>query len=162
MKKSLFIFLFSVLSLGTNAQVNYYKGEWTVVDKKEFFTCIARINAKEGVASGELVWTYWSTDSSSEPMKEMYKGKKGKKAIEFLEGTYEPGSRDLALEGISKQDPDSIIGMDKYTLKISANGQVIFGKTDNNGDGKGMFLALKLNPIAGEKEFKAAKAGVKK
>ena len=145
-----------------NAQVSYYKGEWKQVNNKTLFGCILKLEVKDIIhVSGEIVWTYIAIDSSNAQLVEFYKGKKGKTGIEFVEGTTDPSTSDYYFEGMRKNDPDSIIGLDKYTLKISSDKHVIFGKSDSNGQNNGLLYAQKLTKVQVEKEFKAVKNKMK-
>ncbi len=149
-------------SSALSAQVLYFKGEWTKVNTTELFTGIFRIEIKDGaVVTGELLWTYLAADSSDANMVEYYKGKKGKKAIEFVEGTYDAATSDIYFEGRKKNDPSEVIGEDKYSLKFSANKMVLYGMTDSNGQKNGLFYAAKANTAVAAQEFAAAKRKIK-
>ncbi len=162
MKKLLLFFFLCFLLYKSNAQL-YYKGEWSKMNKHDLFTGIFKITIKNKVeVSGELVWTYLATDSSDHSFTNHYKEKKGRKGIEYVEGSFNPATNDIYFEGRSKDDPDDLLGLDKYSLKLSANKEVLYGKTDANGDKDGMIYAIKLNAAAGEREFNAAKLKVKK
>lgn len=145
------------------AQVAYYKGEWTRLNKQELFTGIFKIVTDgAGKVKAEIVWTYLAIDSSNSELMEMYKGKKGKSGIEYAEGNFTAAGNDMYFEGNRTDDPFVILGVDKYHLKLSANKQVIYGSTETQGSNEGMLYAVKLNDAAGEKEFMAARAVVKK
>lgn len=145
------------------AQVSYYKGEWTRLNKQELFSGIFKIglDASDHVKV-EIVWTYLATDSSNSQLLEMYKGKKGRSGIEYAEGNFSASANDLTFEGLRADDPFTILGLDKYHLKLSADKKVIYGTTETDGSHEGMLYAVKLPDAAGEKEFKATKARVKK
>ncbi|MGH8106553.1 MAG: hypothetical protein ACREO2_09550, partial [Arenimonas sp.] len=65
--------------------------------------------------------------------------KLGMTGIEFVHGKYDPASRVLTFEGISKTDPNNILGLDKYKLLLADNDNVIGGITLNNGSWRGVF-----------------------
>lgn len=162
MKKIIVLALFCFCAATLFAQTAYYKGEWTVVNKNELFTGIFRVKIKnQSTVTGKLIWVYHSTDSSSTEMLEIYKGKKGKVAMEIVEGTYNPVTGDIYWEGIKKIDPSYIIGTDKYTLKLSADKRVIYGKTDSNGANDGMFYGRRMNYKTGAKMFAALRRKIK-
>ena len=112
------------------AQVSYFKGEWATVNKQDLFTGIFKIAVKkDGTANAEIVWTYLATDSTRQEMVDLYKGKKGRSGTEYLEGRFDAATGDFYFEGKEKDDPDMILGLDKYHAKLSANKQVIYGTT---------------------------------
>jgi len=162
--KKIFISLMLLLTFQYGfSQVLYYKGEWTMVNKHDLFTGIFKIGIDaEGKANAEIIWTYLATDSTNKDMLEMYKGKKGRSGIEYAEGNFSATTNDFYFEGKRSEDPFVILGLDKYHLKLSADTQVIYGTTETQGTNEGMLYAVKLNDAAGEKEFMAAKARVKK
>jgi len=154
---SLFIFL-------APAQTTmYFKGEWTRMNKTELFTGIFKINIDaDGMIKGELLWTFLSTDETDAAMVEHYKGKKGMRAIEFVEGSYTASTHDMHFEGQTKRDPNDIIGTDKYSLKLSADKKVLYGRTDDNGTGEGMFYAVQVDGRTVDQQIGSAKATLKK
>lgn len=163
MKKIIFACFCSFLMSIAFSQTLYFKGEWTKKGKAELFTGIFKITlAPGGNVSGELLWTYISTDSTDGFLLDHYKGKKGKFAIEFVQGAYDADTRDMIFDGTKKNDPDDVIGTDKYTLKLSADKQLLYGRTDDNGTNEGMFVALRMNDAAAQKAFAAAKAKLPK
>ncbi len=157
----IFVLLFAV-STGI-AQVTYYKGEWTMKNKHELFTGIFKIGIKkDGSTTGQFVWTVLAVDSTNSSLLDMYIGKKGMSGIEYAEGTFNAATNDFYFEGKSKDDPNLILGLDKYHLKLAANKQAIYGTTETEGTNEGMLFAVKLTNEAGEKEFMAAKKKIKK
>ena len=157
MKKLTSLFLFFLFLQTLSAQVNYYRGEWTEVNSTELFSCICKITfPNETVVKGELVWCFLAADSTDNIMMDTYKGKKGKMAIEFVSGTQDMKNNDIYFDGAEKKDPQGIIGLDKYTLKVSADKMTIYGKSWSNGKNNGLFYAVKLDAVEGEKMYKAA------
>lgn len=163
MKKLLTLLLLCFALHNCFAQIDYYNVEWTKKNKQDLFTGICKIETdQQHVIIGEIIWRYWAIDSTDQDMTDMYKGKKGKMGIEFIEGNYFSNSHDVIFEGKDKNDPFGILGLDKYSLKLSANKQVLYGTTATEGTNSGLFYATKLNTTAGEKQFLSAKAKVKK
>ena len=162
--KQLFITALLLFSINCcMAQVSYFKGEWTIVNKHDLFTGIFKIAVKkDGIAKAEIVWTYLAIDSTKQEMVDLYKGKKGKSGTEYLEGRFDAATGDFYFEGKQKDDPDTILGLDKYHVKLSANKQAIYGTTETEGTNEGLLYAVKIANKAGEKEFLEAKAKVKK
>ncbi len=144
------------------SQVSYYKGEWRIANTTDLFTCVCKMQIeKDNTVKAEFVWIFKSTDSTDTNMMEAYNGKKGKIGIEFVEGTYSPVTADISLEATSLADPDLIIGLTKYSLKLSADKQMIYGTTIAlEGGEPGLFCAVKMNS-SGNKEFITLKNRVK-
>jgi len=161
MKRSILALTLCFVASYNYAQTSYYKGEWTKKDKSDLFTGILKVEMKkDGRVNGEIVWLYLAADSTDASLLEMYKGKKGRQAIEVVEGRYSPMTNELYWAGEEKIDPDNIISLDIYNLKISADKQVIYGTTDSNGTNSGLFYAIKMNGAAAT-AFNAAKNKVK-
>jgi hypothetical protein len=105
-------------------------GEWSDPEGN-LFGCEVRINETEGVVSGSIVWILKQT-----PRLDL-KPKIGLTGIEHIRGKYDPKSRSLEFEGYKKDDPHALIGMDKYKLLISSDGQSMLGQTYNHGTWNG-------------------------
>ena len=132
------------------AQSTYYKGEWTVKDKTDLFTCLVKIDIKkDGTATGEFIWKYISIDSSNAELVELYKGKKNKTGIEYTAGTYNAASSYMYLETVKHSDPDMILGSTKYFIKLSAGKQILYGTTTNlNGEEPGLVCLVQIKSSA--------------
>jgi hypothetical protein len=155
--KRLFAIMILLSSATAFSQVSYYKGEWTKVNTQDNFAGFLRIEIRDTVVTGEIIWTYRSIDSTDETMVKYYKGQKGKMGIEIVEGVFSAASSDIHLQGTSKIDPDNIIGMDKYLLKLSYDKTTMYGRTLSNGENTGLVYFTKVNAAVAEKEFRAKK-----
>ena len=96
--KKLLLALSLILSvyLATAQKTMYFKGEWSRMNKADLFTGVFKITIDaDNMVKGELLWTYLATDETDNAMVEHYKGKKGKQAIEFVEGTYTASTHDI-------------------------------------------------------------------
>lgn len=143
-----------------SAQVTYYKGEWTTINRQENFSGLLLLDIKDSLVTGEIIWTFVSIDSADVELMKYYKGLKGKMGIENVQGMYLAKTFDIQFQGISKTDPDKIIGMDKYLLKLSRDKLCIYGRTLSNGENNGLVFFYKINTAAAEKEFKNLKAKI--
>lgn len=163
MKKLISIPILFFLVYNGFAQAAYYKGEWTVKDKTDLFTCISKIEIqKDGTAKGTFIWKYISIDSNNAELVQLYKGKKGRSGIEYTEGRFNANTNDLFLSTSKLEDPNQIIGLTKYYIKLSADKEIIYGTTTNLSDEEpGMFYAAKMNGSA-EKEFFTLQNKIKK
>ena len=163
MKRISIIFLYCCFMQSLGAQVTYYKVEWSMKNKQDLFTGICKIELKDNTdIKGEIAWTFLAVDSTDKSMMDMYEGKKGKSGIEKVGGSYTATTHDVYFEGIDKDDPNLILALDKYSLKLSANKQVLYGTTATGGTNSGMFYAVKLNNAVGAGKFAMAKARLSK
>ena len=155
--KKLFLSLatFLLISLSALSQTKYYKCEWTKGGGTFLFKGLMRLEFANsgGIVQGRIIWTVLATDTKDANAVEYYRGKMNKSGIEIIEGDYDEQTKDLKFSGMNKIDPDSVIGLDVYTLKISADNNTIYGKTDSNGEKNGFFYASLQNTAAAKKEF---------
>lgn len=142
------------------AQVTYYKGEWTKINSEENFSAFLKLDVKDSVVKGEIIWTYKAIDSADDASVKYYKGQKGKMGIEYVKGIYSSKTYDIQFEGISKTDPDLIIGLDKYLLKLSLDKATIYGRTLSQGENNGLVYFYKANNLIAEKEFNTLRSKI--
>ena len=160
MKKLFFALVLIFICDNAFTQVNYYKGEWTKINSEANFSGLIKLDIKDSAVTGEIIWTYKAIDSAVDNLVKYYKGQKGKMGIEYVKGIYNFNTNDIYFEGTSKTDPDLVIGMDKYFLKVSMDKTALYGKTLADGENNGLVYFNKINTIAGEKEFKILKAKI--
>lgn len=164
MKKLLLAIGLSVFTLMAEAQSTmYFRGEWTKLNSADLFSGVFKINIDaDGGVTGELLWTYLATDERDTFLVKHYAGKKGKRAIEFVEGNYNSSTHDMYFEGKNRTDPEEVIGVDKYSLKLSADKKVLYGRTATEGTNEGMFYAVQVDGRAVAQQLSAAKVKLKK
>lgn len=85
-----------------------------------------RVNA-DGAVEGKILWTL------KESKREDYQNKLCATGFEFVRGTFNAKTRELYLEGYRRDDPERILGLDKYTMKVRTDGKLIEGATWNHG-----------------------------
>ena len=142
------------------AQISFYKGEWTKINSEENFSAFLKLDIKDSVIKGEIIWTFKAIDSADDTAIKYYKGQKGKMGIEYAKGIVSLKTYDIQFEGTSKTDPDLIIGMDKYLLKLSVDRSVIYGRTLAQGENNGLVYFYKINNLTGEKEFNILRSNI--
>ncbi len=57
--------------------------------------------------------------------------KTGLTAIEYVQGTFDPASRMVRLRGVRKDDPNSLVILDRYALSLSEDGRTMSGRSKN-------------------------------
>lgn len=76
-----------------------------------------------GKVSGQIVWTLQRTNNPKKI------DKVGTSATEDVQGVYNAASRSLALKGVRKDDPNSIVILDRYNLILAENNLMLNGKS---------------------------------
>lgn len=109
-----------------------WNGTWTNSRGFQFDAVLRIAVAADRTVSGEIGWTIVKTPTGREKL--------GTTAVEHIEGTYDPETQTLTFRGFRKDDPNSIIGLDKYRLQFSKTGDKIEGATENHGDWGGVFV----------------------
>ncbi len=121
----------------TNQTGFVYSAEMTLETGPGCKTCAV---SGEGSVRGKIVWTLKKIGSNATPE---YANKVGMTATEYIKGEIVAGGF-LILNGYDKDDPNNVIGIDKYRLAISDDGQVIGGITYNNGPWTGQFIVARI------------------
>jgi len=93
----------------------------------------------EGAISGDIRWTLGKSPREAE------QSKIGLTGTEFISGKFDSQSRVMTFAGIRKDDPNSILGLDRYKLVLADNEKVMGGITENHGNWQGLF-SLVLEP----------------
>jgi hypothetical protein len=87
----------------------------------------------QNVVDGNIHWTLRQTPVAGA------QSKIGLTGTEYIRGAYLPAARLLRFDGYKKDDPNVILGLDKYRLVLSDDDKVIGGITWANGDWAGRF-----------------------
>ncbi|MFT5510406.1 MAG: hypothetical protein ACI89J_003500 [Hyphomicrobiaceae bacterium] len=85
--------------------------------------------SKNNRASGHIAWTA----VSAPPERRDYQNKIGLKGNEYVSGHYDPATRLVSLEGIRKDDPNNVIGLDKYRMVLTRNNKGLAGVSWSRG-----------------------------
>jgi hypothetical protein len=110
-----------------------WKGGWDSPNGS-VYTAIAQLNVTpDGTVDGSISWTLKDTRRAD------LTAKVGQSGREFVHGTYDARCRVLALAGYKLDDPQHILGMDRYELILAANGAGLGGVTANGDTWTGMF-----------------------
>lgn len=134
-------FALALLPQGTVAQetsksnaefAGNWQGEW--IDASGYlYHAQMQLTAGSGNAIlGKIEWTLEKSPSADEQTK------LGMTGTEFIAGTYDSASRVLTFRGVSKSDPNNILGLDEYKILLATNANVLGGITLNNGSWRGL------------------------
>jgi hypothetical protein len=111
-----------------------WQGLWSS-DTHEYAATIRLNAAGNGQVEGTINWTLRKS-----PRPE-YQAKIGQTGVEHVRGTFRTDGSLLSLDGYRLDDPNKILGMDKYRLVVSDNRKTLGGVTwDHGGWGGRLFL----------------------
>jgi type II secretion system protein G len=99
-----------------------------------------------GSVEGRLDWLLQKAPAERKD----YVGKTGARGTEFIWGTFDPQTRNLDMVGYRRDDPQVILGLDKYRLTLSEKGEEIKGATWNHGTWAAAFTLTPVIPLAAE------------
>lgn len=146
MKKTLFIsfLLVSVCTVAATAQIQLFHGTWTRLGTGYIFDFDLKLEHGTGnKVQGYFDWKFVQYDENDPFSVSYYKDKVGLTAREYVKGTYEPASKTYHVTGYAKDDPDTIISLDEYLLKLDSNGD-IGGETSSKNTWLGRINAKSL------------------
>jgi len=131
--KNLFLCLILTISSTLSSQTLQFNGTWTKVSTtyKFDFDLILKVSSSNQV-EGYFLWKVIEYDKNNILSKQHYEKKINLTAKEYVKGIYYPSKGEYVLKGYKKDDPDNIIGIDIYELKIDRNGE-LGGITNSNG-----------------------------
>lgn len=115
-----------------------WRGTWTNPKGYVYFAEMHLDVSPDGIINGDIKWTLTNSPLETDIVKI------GLKATEYIKGIYDAQNRMLTFEGYKKDDPDIIIGLDKYKLIFSEDNKVIGGITFNNGNWRGLFSLTRV------------------
>ena len=98
-----------------------WSGDWS--SKSTYFTATADLSETNGQVSGYIVWTLQRTKNPKKT------GKIGFSATEYVQGSFNPATRAVALRGVRKDDPHSLVILDKYNLSLAENSRTLSGRS---------------------------------
>ena len=129
-------FIFLIFLFTSNilcSQSTQFNGFWTKVNTTYIFEFELILNdAGPTQVEGYFNWRLVKYDEKDRSSQEYYGKKIGLRAREYVKGTFDAKSNVYKLKGYKKDDPDNIIGIDTYNIRIVENGQ-LKGTTNANG-----------------------------
>jgi len=117
-----------------------WQGQWTTAEGWIFEADFKIVAADGSNITADIHWTLRQAD----PLRTDLRGKLGLTAVEHAKGTFDPQDGFLSLDGYAVEDPDRIIGLDKYRLVMSDDGSTIGGITWDHGDWNGQVIAKRV------------------
>lgn len=126
MKKTLFVaILFASVCTTAHAQIQLFHGTWTRLGTGYVFDFDLKLEHGAGnKVQGFFDWKFVQYDEKDPFSVSYYKDKIGLTAKEYVKGTYDPATKTYHVTGYAKDDPDAIISLDEYLLKVDGNGDL--------------------------------------
>jgi hypothetical protein len=119
-----------------------WRGTWTTGSEPgyEYQAELDFTMETSGRVQGQFRWMLVRSPRPEE------QAKIGLRAIEHVEGAFDPSTGALTLRGTRIEDANGIIGADVYRLVASPNGQYIAGITESNGTWQGRIDLTRFGP----------------
>jgi hypothetical protein len=119
---------------GSNVLPASWHGFWTSPSGYLYEANMHLSVAADNSVTGDIHWTLRKSPHPEERVK------LGLTGVEHVSGTWLPDSGVVRVEGISLDDPNHILGVDKYRLLLSDDAKVLGGFTWNHGPWTGQIL----------------------
>jgi hypothetical protein len=116
----------------THALNHRWKGTWTDSEGYLYHGKVKFEVTDEGKVEGVISWTLVKSPRLGE------QSKLGRTGRESVKGSYDEKTRVLSFAGNKKDDPYSVIGLDRYRLILAENDKVIGGITWDHGTWRGL------------------------
>jgi len=118
----------------SNADLALLRKEWSGVWSEPDSRYDARLTLRssvDGAVDGRIQWTLRSAKRDD------YQPKIGQSGVEFVRGSFDPKKRELVLEGYRRDDPNRILGLDRYVFTFQD--AKLVGTSWNKGKQDGRF-----------------------
>lgn len=142
------ILLTCLISLGfytaSNCQTQLFQGTWTRLGTGYLFEFDLHLEHGAGnTVQGYFNWKFLKCDENDVFAVSYYQDKVGMTAKEYVHGTWNASTRTYYLKGYDKDDPNAIIALDEYQLKVDGNGD-LGGETKSHDSWLGRINAKSL------------------
>jgi len=111
-----------------------WKGSWTAPEGWAYAAALRLSLNSDATVEGSITWTLKRSPRSEE------QAKIGLTGVEHVRGTYDSRCRVARLEGYRLDDPNSILGIDRYELVLAQTGNSLGGITWHHGPWTGQLL----------------------
>lgn len=109
-------------------------GTWTMENTNWEYGCYMKLKIDgNNKVRGTIEWTLIEIDDAAY---NRYRGKENATSTETVEGTFDPETNRMELNGISEDDPYGITGLNSLTLRLKDD-DIASGKTRADGSWKG-------------------------
>lgn len=119
------ILLTVLLAAGAIGQTHLYYGTWTRLGNEYIFEFDLHLEHSTGnKVTGYFNWKFVQYDKNDAFSVSYYEDKIGMTAKEYVSGTWDATARTYHFKGYKKDDPNAIIALDEYRLKVDGNGDL--------------------------------------
>ncbi len=130
--------------LDATCQTQLFHGTWTRLGTQYLFDFDLHLeHGAGGKVTGYFIWKFVQYDENDAFSVNYYQDKIGLTAKEYVSGTWDAATRTYQLKGYEKDDPNAIIALDEYLLKVDENGD-LGGDTKSQGTWLGRIHAKRL------------------
>jgi len=114
-----------------------WHGVWTADGEWVYEADMVLSVDAENNVTGSIHWTLRKSPRAAE------QAKIGLTGVEYVKGLFLPDAGVVKLEGVSLDDPNHILGMDKYRLLLSDDATILGGITWHHGPWTAQFILKK-------------------
>jgi len=111
-----------------------WRGQWISPPGFLYAAILTLRVGADGLATGSFAWTLMRSPRPEE------QSKLGMGATEYVSGRTNTTARTVTLAGTRKDDPNGVIGLDRYKMVVSDDGRTMGGITWNHGDWQGQII----------------------
>jgi len=111
-----------------------WRGQWTSAKGYLYTATLTLSVAPDGKAEGRFAWVLKRSPRAEE------QAKLDLGAVEHVSGRADFAARTVSLNGTRKDDPNTVIGLDRYRLVVSDDLRTLGGITWNHGNWQGQIL----------------------
>jgi tetratricopeptide (TPR) repeat protein len=123
-------------SASASAPSGSWSGEWSG-DGYTYGLDMSLTVTADHAASGSIVWTLKVSPEQADS------ARIGHSATEYVAGSYDSQNRTLNVSGYGKEDPEAMIGVDRYRLRLAPDGGALSGNSWNRGKWDAQFNATR-------------------
>lgn len=116
-----------------------WEGEWSSPDGYLYTFQMKLEMGAAGTLDGAIMWTLKKAPSDADKADLI-----GSQATEFVEGNYHPESRTARFEGQREDDPDDIIDLDVYRVRLLGDGSTFSGESFTGGTWEGKLVGRRM------------------
>ena len=120
----------TVSAADREALAGAWVGRWDS-ETHEYGATMSLTIGADGSVEGKIDWTLRSSNRPD------YKSKVGLKGVEYVRGTFLSSASVLSIDGYRLDDPNKILGIDKYRLILSENRRTMAGLPGTTVPGAG-------------------------
>jgi hypothetical protein len=120
-----------------------WQGTWLSLSEESrgyvYFADLQLTVEADNSATGQITWTLQRSPRREE------QGKIGLTGVEHVQGHLDPAARLLVVDGVRLDDPNTILGLDRYRMLLAENDQVLGGITASGDTWRGLISLVRVD-----------------